>query len=93
MSRKNAHHRAHAHDRPFGTRRGPGGINAWCSWVAEQYLTHVRFAHTVPEPRQSKPKSPQRKTYDKTLDVTRRPQTDEDLERNDFFEIMKKREF
>jgi hypothetical protein len=41
----------------------------------------------------SKPKSPQRKTYDKTLDVTRRPQTDEDLERNDFFEIMKKREF
>ena len=41
----------------------------------------------------SKPKSPQRKTYDKTLDITRRPQTDEDLERNDFFEIMKKREF
>ncbi len=41
----------------------------------------------------SKPKSPQRKTYDSTLDVTRRPQTDEDLERNDFFEIMKKREF
>jgi hypothetical protein len=38
-------------------------------------------------------KSPQRKTYDSTLDVTRRPQTDEDLERNDFFEIMKKREF
>ena len=38
-------------------------------------------------------KSPQRKTYDSTLDVTRRPQTDADLERNDFFEIMKKREF
>ena len=29
----------------------------------------------------SKPKSPQRKTYDSTLDVTRKPQTDEsDLE-------------
>jgi hypothetical protein len=41
----------------------------------------------------SKPKSPQRKTYDSTLDATRKPQTDEDLERNDFFEIMKKREF
>ena len=35
----------------------------------------------------------QRKTYDKTLDVTRGPQTDEDLERKDFFDQMKKREF
>ena len=26
----------------------------------------------------SKPKGPQRKSYDSTLDITRRPQTDED---------------
>ena len=41
----------------------------------------------------SKPKSPPRKTYDSTLDVTRRPETNEDVERNEFFDEMKKREF
>lgn len=41
----------------------------------------------------SKPKSPPRKTYDSTLDVTRRPETNEDIEANELFEEMKKREF
>lgn len=41
----------------------------------------------------SKPKSAPRKTYDPTLDVTRRPETNEDLEANELFEEMKKREF
>ena len=34
-----------------------------------------------------------RKTYDPTLDITRRPETDADIEREDFFKEMKKREF
>lgn len=41
----------------------------------------------------SKPKTPARKTYDSTLDVTRRPETNEDIEANEFFDEMKKREF
>ena len=41
----------------------------------------------------SKPKSQPRKTYDSTLDVTRRPTTDKDDEAAELFEIMKKREF
>jgi len=42
----------------------------------------------------SKPKGPTRKTYDSTLDVTRRPdQEEKDSEAKDLFEIMKKREF
>jgi hypothetical protein len=42
----------------------------------------------------SKPKGPTRKTYDSTLDVTRRPdQEDKDTEAAELFEIMKKREF
>jgi len=42
----------------------------------------------------SKPKGPTRKTYDSTLDVTRRrDQEDKDTEAAELFEIMKKREF
>ena len=41
----------------------------------------------------SKPKAPPRKTYDSTLDVTRKPETNEDLEAAELFEEMKKREF
>jgi hypothetical protein len=41
----------------------------------------------------SKPKVPQRRTYDSTLDVTRRPQTEQDTEAAELFEQMKKREF
>jgi hypothetical protein len=42
----------------------------------------------------AKPKGPTRKTYDSTLDVTRRPdQEDKDTEAAELFEIMKKREF
>lgn len=41
----------------------------------------------------SKPKAPGRRTYDSTLDVTRRPQTDQDVEAAELFEIMKKRDF
>ena len=42
----------------------------------------------------SKPKGPVRKTYDSTLDVTRRPdQEDKDSEAAELFEIMTKREF
>ena len=42
----------------------------------------------------SKPKGPVRKTYDSTLDVTRRPdQEEKDSEAKDLFDIMKKREF
>ena len=41
----------------------------------------------------NQPKRNQNKTYDPTLDVTRRPQDDKDLERNEFFDQMKKREF
>lgn len=40
----------------------------------------------------SKPKSPPRKTYDSTLDITRRP-SEKDDEAAELFEIMKKREF
>jgi hypothetical protein len=39
----------------------------------------------------AKPK--QRKVYDRTLEVTKPPETDEDIERADFFAEMKKREF
>jgi hypothetical protein len=41
----------------------------------------------------SKPKAPQRRTYDSTLDVTRRPENDRDTEAQELFEQMKKREF
>jgi len=41
----------------------------------------------------SKPKTPPRRTYDSTLDRTRRPQTDQDAEALELFEIMKKRDF
>ena len=41
----------------------------------------------------SKPKVPQRRTYDSTLDVTRRPETAQDTEAAELFEQMKKREF
>ena len=41
----------------------------------------------------SKPKTPSRKTYDSTLDVTRRPHTTQDDEAAELFEHMKKREF
>ena len=43
----------------------------------------------------SKPKMPTRKTYDATLDVTRGPASnqDQDQERKEFFDQMKKREF
>jgi hypothetical protein len=41
----------------------------------------------------SKPKVPQRRTYDSTLDRTRRPQTEQDTEAAELFEQMKKREF
>lgn len=41
----------------------------------------------------SQPKTPPRRTYDSTLDVTRRPATEQDAEAAELFEIMKKREF
>ena len=43
----------------------------------------------------SKPKAPTRKTYDSTLDITRGPAStqDQDQERKEFFDQMKKREF
>jgi hypothetical protein len=41
----------------------------------------------------SKPKRPPGRTYDSTLDVTRRPQTVQDAEAAELFEIMKKRDF
>jgi hypothetical protein len=41
----------------------------------------------------SKPKTPPRKTYDSTLDATRRPQNEKDAEANELFEHMKKRSF
>lgn len=41
----------------------------------------------------AKPKKPPQKTYDSTLDRTRRPQTTEDAEAQELFEQMKKREF
>jgi hypothetical protein len=41
----------------------------------------------------SKPKTPPRKTYDSTLDVTRRPHTADDAEAAELFEHMKKRPY
>lgn len=41
----------------------------------------------------SKPKTPPRKSYDSTLDATRRPRTEQDDEAQDLFNQMKKREF
>ena len=41
----------------------------------------------------SQPKSPPRRTYDSTLDVTRRPENEKDTEAKELFEQMKKREF
>jgi hypothetical protein len=41
----------------------------------------------------SKPKSPPRRTYDPTLDATRRPHTERDDEAAELFQQMKKREF
>jgi hypothetical protein len=40
----------------------------------------------------AKAKAPQRKKYDKTLEINR-PETDEDIENAEFFKEMKKREF
>jgi hypothetical protein len=40
-----------------------------------------------------KSKKGPRKTYDATLDVTRRPETPEDEDRKEFFKEMKRREF
>jgi len=34
-----------------------------------------------------------RRTYDATLDVTRQPSTDDDIEREEFFKEMQRREF
>ena len=39
------------------------------------------------------PKKNQNRTYDSTLDVTRRPQNEKDDEAQELFEQMKKREF
>ena len=41
----------------------------------------------------SKPKGPPRKTYDSTLDVTRRPENQQDTDAAELFEHMKKRSF
>jgi hypothetical protein len=41
----------------------------------------------------AKPKTPPRKTYDPTLDATRRPQSDKDEEARELFDHMKKRSF
>jgi hypothetical protein len=41
----------------------------------------------------SKPKQPPRKSYDATLDATRRPRTEKDDEADELFSQMKKREF
>jgi hypothetical protein len=41
----------------------------------------------------SKPKTPPRRTYDATLDATRRPENAQDTEAAELFEQMKKREF
>jgi len=40
-----------------------------------------------------RPKNLQRRTYDSTLDVTRRPENAQDTEAAELFEQMKKREF
>jgi hypothetical protein len=41
----------------------------------------------------NKPKNPPRRTYDPTLDITRRPENERDNEAAELFEQMKKREF
>jgi hypothetical protein len=41
----------------------------------------------------AKPKQPPRRTYDATLDATRRPRTEKDDEADELFSQMKKREF
>lgn len=41
----------------------------------------------------NKPKKNQNRTYDPTLDITRRPQTEKDDEAQELFDQMKKREF
>jgi hypothetical protein len=41
----------------------------------------------------SKPKTPTRRTYDDTLDKTRRPHSERDEEARELFDQMKKREF
>lgn len=41
----------------------------------------------------SKPKATPRRTYDPTLDITRRPENARDTEAAELFEQMKKREF
>ncbi len=41
----------------------------------------------------NQPKRPQNRTYDPTLDVTRRPQTEKDDEAQELFDQMKRREF
>jgi hypothetical protein len=41
----------------------------------------------------AKPKAPKRRTYDATLDVTRRPDSTEDADALELFKEMKRREF
>ena len=41
----------------------------------------------------SKPKAKRRKTYDATLDITNRPDSDSALEAEELFKEMKRREF
>lgn len=41
----------------------------------------------------SKPKTPARRTYDSTLDITRKPHTQQDDEAAELFDHMKKRDF
>ena len=41
----------------------------------------------------AKPKAPRRKTYDATLDATRAPEKEDDVEVTEFFKEMKRREF
>lgn len=41
----------------------------------------------------NQPKKSQNRTYDSTLDVTRRPQNEKDDEANELFDQMKRREF
>lgn len=41
----------------------------------------------------NKPKTPPRRTYDATLDVTRPKEPDKDSEAAEIFDIMKKRDF
>jgi hypothetical protein len=41
----------------------------------------------------AKPKTPAKRSYDATLDATRRPESDADTEAAELFQEMKRREF